>query len=141
MLNKICLILSIETVLISCSLIALESSAPVERIEIEITENKILEQERGWCALVKAWGGSIIGGALIGSVCGAGCAYIEDAIDAHWLIPITWFFCRTIRLSIIKSLLQDARKYKINHHRSAVYNSAWLADWVAYLSYRHMAYN
>ena len=87
-----------------------------------------------WHLLAKKIAKSALLGSIVGSAYGASCAYLEN--KSRWIYslwPISWIIFLVMKHATLESILRDAKKYKVDCNRTTLYNSAWIADWLAYI--------
>jgi len=103
-------------------------------------EAKIIAQEDSqtkpgrWSGLTKNITGTLLLGLLIGSLYGASCAHLEQNADFFLFAwPLSWVLFICMKHATLEGIMYDARRHNIECHRSALYNSAWISDWLAYL--------
>jgi len=76
------------------------------------------------------YGLSLGAGVATGVATGAGCSITNKYMP--WFI--SWIIWITIRNKAIDSIEADLKQFNIPHSAALLSNSAWAADWLAYLS-------
>ena len=111
-----------------------EKIEPNPSFIIDASLHTIGQEPKGsWATLVKKYTGSLVTGSIIGALSGGCCAQIEKALGVPFpVILIIWFIFRAMRIELLTAIIRDAQKHKIDHNRSLIFNSAWIADWLTY---------
>jgi len=119
-------ILSMETKL---------ATQAINHISTEYSDQHYPTAKQGlWRHLTKNLASTFIIGSVIGSFYGASCAYLERQCPDWFafLWPISWILFIGMKHATLESIVADAKKRNIDCHRSTLYNSAWICDWIAY---------
>jgi len=120
-MNKKTLLLSFLCI---TSIVSLKANLPSNP-----TDNK----SKGWYALSKQYATPMIIGGIIGSVTGSLESYIETEFKTSIGFLIPWIIEHCVRDSIIREIEKDLNENNIPHKKNILYNTAWIASWLAYI--------
>lgn len=80
---------------------------------------------------------TVLAGSTIGAVSGVTCQALEG-IGCPWIL--SWILCRLGRNTINQAIVDEIHKKEKSINRSILFDSAWVADWIAYLVAKNYKY-